>query len=143
MVLLSGIPISPSLNMAYPTDKHTGGRFKSKQLMAWEKEFEVWALVNHVQLAQAFDMFHTPLDGHVMSIRLMFHFEWAKLISLLGKPKKLDLDNRLKIVIDSVTKVIGCDDSQIFHIDASKRPTRDEQKVGTIDFELTWMPITW
>lgn len=110
----SGIPIPPSMNNSYPTAR-SGHRYKSKELRNWERQFEIWALQNAKQFQDK------PTKQEPLYFKVIFCFTREQLYFKNGKLKKVDLDNRLKHIIDKICQLLEIDDKQIWWISASKR----------------------
>lgn len=123
--ILSQIPIPPSLNNAYPTSKH-GYRYKSKALVEWERELERWAFTKVKELHALQDLFKASQNA-LVGIECRYFFRKEKILTKLGKVKKLDVDNRLKCLIDGITQIIGIDDSYIWEGKFSKHVSKTEQ----------------
>jgi Holliday junction resolvase RusA-like endonuclease len=140
---LQGIPVPPSLNNSYPTNRQTGRRYKSPDLKAWEADFQTWALANKPQILSLKRAVLTPKENHVLAIHCMFYFEWSRLIGKEGRPKKIDVDNRLKHLNDWLAKLLGIDDCSFFKIVAEKYPVVSSQIQNTVDVKLSWEPVNW
>ncbi len=89
------IPLPVSLNNAYPTSKN-GRRFLSKAGKAFKDETSVI-----VWLAES-DADWEAGDG-ALGIRLMMWFP---------NKRRADIDNRIKLALDSIAEALGVDDSQ-------------------------------
>jgi Holliday junction resolvase RusA-like endonuclease len=140
---LQGIPIPPSVNAAYATNWKTKRRYKSPDLQAWESDFRAWALLNRGYILGVRKMLDTPVDNAALSIDLMFFFSWNRVITKDGRPKILDLDNRLKAVLDAISKVLGVNDSIFFRIRAEKYPVVSSKVGDTVDVSLEWYPVNY
>lgn len=138
-VWLEGIPIPPSLNMSYPTGKH-GRRFKSRELVSWERDFQTWSFLNMPKVREARVLFSARNNSEPISVKLIFYFLWQKVYCKNGRPKRCDLDNRLKHSIDQVSKLLGFDDSLIFHISCQKTVTPSQ--IEFYNMGLRWVSPT-
>lgn len=110
---LLGIPMPPSLNNAYPSNK-SGRRFKSKEYSLWEKDFGVWAFLNPKTMHEARLLYAG--NKQKLELSCLYVFNYKRVICKDGTSKKLDLDNRAKPLLDAVTKAIGFDDSVIWKL---------------------------
>ena len=119
-LVFTGIPIPPSLNNAYPSLK-SGLRVKSKELNQWEKNFYVWSLTRIPQIRLAKHVMATLASQAVLSVNCVYYFKRQRILSLSGKPKRLDLDNRIKILLDGLTTLLGVDDCRIWTLNFAKR----------------------
>lgn len=119
-VWLENIPIPPTLNRAYPSNRQ-GRRFKSKELTHWETSFRIWSLtqMDKVRIMRK-SLENLPI-GHFLAINCVYYFERSRILCKDGRAKKLDIDNRLKFLIDSVTQLLWVDDSNIWQGSFYKR----------------------
>lgn len=121
----TGIPIGPSVNHAYPSSRY-GRRFKSKEMLLWQRQFDVWALKNNLLIVEGVKKFgkldrKTPVD-----VQIRFFFKRARIFCKDGSIKKLDLDNRAKVIIDALTGELKFDDSKIFNLELIKEEGLDD-----------------
>ena len=122
---LEGIPIPPSLNNSYPTNKW-GKRFKSRELKDWESQLDQWSWDNRFYVLTLKDWFKVRSPGIGVSIVCTYYFSKSRIICLSGFPKKLDLDNRIKHLIDSIMKLIDLDDSWLWDLQFKKAINQEE-----------------
>lgn len=142
---LTGIPMVPSMNMAYPTNRKTGRRFKSKEFVQWERDFHIWCLSHAPQVNEARREFSHPIRGKIVVVHTNYFFTRESILCLDGRPKKNDTSNRLKILHDAVSSAIWLDDSYFFDGTFTKRPlpgyTLKTQEFCNVD--LQWVEATW
>lgn len=136
---LEGIPIPPSMNNAYPTNKW-GRRYKSKPFVEWERDFRIWCLKNTSRVNEARAEFSKARKGEFISIRCDFFFHRSAILCKDGKPKRNDTSNRLKILHDGISGAIWADDSWFFDGSFSKRVTN---LVENCTVELGWVKASW
>ena len=125
------------MNNAYPSDKW-GRRYKSKELASWEKEFLMWVLFNREVVQQAKIEFEAIPATALISVDCIFNFRQEKIFCKDGRAKRLDADNRLKCLLDQVTKLVGIDDCRIFRGSFEKRITTERNE--GIDIFLSILP---
>lgn len=138
-VTLKDISMPPSINNAYPTGAH-GKRFKSAEYRKWEESLKTWGRFNSHILNNARRTFNTPRAGFFIDLHCSFKFEKSKILTLDHRPKICDLDNRIKIIIDGITKLIGFDDKWIFSASFDKRPI---EGFSRCDISLRWKFPAW
>lgn len=136
-VIIDSIPMPPSVNHAYPTGSH-GRRFKSGEYQKWLKDLQTLSL--GAQFKEAREEFSKLNPGYVIQFGCHFFFEKSKVLTAIGTPKRLDVDNRIKILVDGISKVVGFDDKMVFKIIAEKYPTRGRNDCQVI---LTWYRPSW
>lgn len=61
--------------------------------------------------------------GHYLALDCFYFFERAQVLTLAGKAKRLDIDNRLKPLIDAITRLIYIDDCNVWEGSFHKRVT--------------------
>lgn len=108
---LLGAPMCPSSNNCYPGKTR---RHKSKKLVSWNREFEKWALSEFVKPEfKCFKRFHN--EGACYEINCFFYFHHTS-VFCRGSPdgymkrKKNDVSNRIKIIHDGISNLLGVDD---------------------------------
>lgn len=140
---LGGVPLPPSMNNAYPTNRY-GVRFKSKDYRQWEKDLKVWALLNHSLVKEAIEAFSIVRENHIVQIDTHYFFPWKQVVTLKNTPKKNDTSNRLKILHDGIADLIKLDDSYFWHGSFTKTAIPPEcNDSGYVDVHLTWVPAPW
>lgn len=131
-----GIPIPPSLNNAYPTGRH-GKRFKSSDLVKWEREFDMWAFLHMTAVKSARTQFAEITAGKYLSVSCVYYFKRERILCRNGNPKRCDVDNRLKHLLDKVSKLVGFDDSLIWQGGFYKRVTDSGTEFCSV--QLRWV----
>lgn len=105
----------PSVNKAYI---QVGiRRVKSPCLVAFNLQMDAWAINSH----RIINIATSKLRGCNLDLKLIFYFPTEKLFTKAGKPRKLDVSNRIKAIEDAFCRHLDIDDSYIFNIEASKR----------------------
>lgn len=141
MVKLTSIPMVPSMNMAYPSNRF-GRRFKSKEFKEWEREFSCWCLSHAEEVNHARKLFSKPKPSHIVRIDSEFYFPREEIITLDGRPKRNDSSNRLKILHDGIATAIWLDDCHFFDGYFIKRPI-ESSLPGYCDVSLYWLKVEW
>jgi Holliday junction resolvase RusA-like endonuclease len=145
-MVLSGIPMPPSVNNAYPSSR-TGRRFKSKELTSWERQFQVWAYEHYKKVEDIRKQMLTRLPGQYLLIKSHFYFTRQSVITKEGTPKRNgkgggDTSNRLKVLHDAISKLIGIDDVWFFDLTATKRLCGINMNPQCL-VELEWVEAPW
>jgi len=140
MYELKGIPMPPSMNNSYPTSKW-GKRFKSRELLDWESRFNLWSWENRNYIVTLKDWFSIRRPGFGISLDCTYYFTKSRIICLNGLPKKLDLDNRIKHLLDSIMKLIDIDDSWIWSLKFCKAINQESHigKEDTCSVVIEWV----
>ncbi len=138
-MILCGLPIPPSVNNSYPTNKF-GRRFKSEGLKNWEKLLDYWAFQHAEQVSLARKEFAKPKAGQVVYIHTDFLFHKTSILTLKGWPKRNDTSNRLKHIHDGISRLIWLDDCYFWHGGFSKQVVSTTQ-AEVCDVGLHWLPI--
>lgn len=114
--VLSGLPMPPSSNNAYATNRKTGCRFPSQELKAFKKAIEDWRAARPILLrdARAALVSMRPTDQKVLRVDRFFGFPHQRVFTLAGLPKRMDVSNRIKAIDDVVADMLGIDDSWFF-----------------------------
>lgn len=114
--------LPPSVNHAYVTNKRTGARFLSKEGASFKKRFITQ--VNSECLAKIGN-----LDREALYCSwYCFYFSREDLLNMTygqkggaaTRYKKMDVENRIKLVTDSFATAIGIDDCQHFEAGHTK-----------------------
>ncbi|MFI5405196.1 MAG: RusA family crossover junction endodeoxyribonuclease [Nitrososphaerales archaeon] len=113
---LKNIPIPPSVNHMYRTLPNYR-RCKTKYLLDFEKDFELWVLLNKEAINTARKEIK---DSKYLKLDLRFYLKRPTLFCLNNTVKKMDISNRIKAVEDAVSNLLGIDDSLFFQVSASK-----------------------
>lgn len=119
MATLNKFPMPPSVNQLYANNFNGSGRgrYKTKIYQQFEKDCQMWQVRNWQKVASA----QLELkDANFVSLKAAFYFPKNLIITKLGKAKKLDLDNRLKGLLDQLTDLLKFDDSSIFELHCYK-----------------------
>lgn len=142
-MVLSNIPMPPSSNNAYPQNKF-GRRFKSKYYLDWEDKMQEWCILNTKKVVQSQKLFNVETSSQVINVKINFYFPSNKLLTKLGKIKKIDPSNRIKLLHDGLSKIIGLDDCY-FQSSSYKTyviPTHLNCE-AYCDVEMEWELATW
>jgi Holliday junction resolvase RusA-like endonuclease len=113
------MPIGPSVNAAYATGKY-GRRFKSKEMRDWEKQMDLWWTKNRALFKEVKQAVNKVPKRNTFEITIDFFFEQSRILCKDLTPKRLDLDNRIKAMLDNICEKIGIDDCRIWKITVHK-----------------------
>lgn len=129
-IVFDRLPIPPSENNCYPTNRKTGRRFPSGELKAYQKAMEAWR-VNNIRLVnEAKRLLVAPLATQQKPLRVdrYFALKHSRLYTLSGDVKKLDASNRIKPLDDALCEnILGMDDRWIWSGKAEKIASLDEE----------------
>lgn len=92
------------------------------------------------KVREARDLFSTHTDSQQIAVNCVFYFQRERIYCKNGKPKRLDVDNRLKHSLDQVSKLLHFDDSMIFQGGFYKRVT--PSKIEFCNVGLRWVSQT-
>lgn len=107
---LDGLPLPPSSNNIYFSSGRR--RFSSEALLAFKDAMRSYGLMNHAYLrAIREELAKAPAP---IWFDRVFRFERSRLWTKSGKPKKLDVSNRIKALDDCLADLLGIDDLWIF-----------------------------
>lgn len=122
--------IPPSINSSYKVGKW-GSFYKDKQSVAYKEEFICWAKDNWFEEINKFNA--SPYD--IFFLHIDFYFKKIDIINekygtdkrVKSPYKRLDLDNRIKVLQDCLSGVLGVDDSKIFSLSCNKMVDDEER----------------
>jgi hypothetical protein len=136
MILLSGMPMPPSVNAAYYTDRQTGTRHKTRDYLLFSREFQVWGLRNMQSLIAARNFVQATIrPGQALHVEHIFSFERSKIVQAkdsksvkdplnfrrAGEPKTNDTSNRIKILDDVLSDALHVNDCWFWSGSYTKR----------------------
>lgn len=112
MVKLSKFPMPPSVNEMYANNWKAGrGRFKTKEYIAFDNICHLWVLKNQKTISDGKLLLK---QAPFLEIDCVFYFPESRILTKKGMPKRLDVDNRVKALLDKVSKIFELDDSSFF-----------------------------
>lgn len=116
--------LPPSSNHIYVNRPGGRGRFLSKEAEAWKNRFSQQVLAPYLMQIHAFGQTVDADPNAVLELWMMFFFPREDIINTTfgsglkaaakTRYKKMDVQNRIKLVTDAVVKAIGIDDSLNF-----------------------------
>lgn len=137
-VCLERFPMPPSVNKAYANNFGRGrGRFKTKDYRDFEKSAMLWAIKNQAAVMKARAMVAGLAKGEVIRIESVFMFDRKSIITLDGRPKRLDCSNRIKILDDVISSIIHIDDCMFWAGSYEKRVTPHKHAPEFVDITLS------
>lgn len=115
--------LPPSINAVYKINRKSGVMYMCKEAKAFKEEFEKFARNNWIELIHKFD------PKLIYRVDYEFTFPQQEVLNekygqdkrIKSPYKKVDLDNRIKLLMDSLAFVFGFNDSHIFEIFAQKK----------------------
>lgn len=104
-VIFKNLPMSPSSNQLYASVR--GRLIKSSEGRNYALKMHIWAQRHKSTI----DKLKEILRGKTLRVDCVFYFPKSKLITKKNTLKRLDWSNRIKALHDSLSDVIGVDDS--------------------------------
>jgi Holliday junction resolvase RusA-like endonuclease len=130
VIVFESIPIPPSSNHQYVSFVRHGRviHVKSPELVKWRKEFDAWVIlnINGVRAARSF------VNGKLLNVHVDIYWPYEKLFTKQGKPKKLDVSNRLKALHDALADALEIDDCVFWGVSVSK-----QEGLGSVSVSIT------
>ena len=118
-IQLLNLPFPPQANHRLIPSR--GRLIKSPESRHYDKSVDVWMIRQRSGLFEIRRKAKEWIDvGFMLQIELFFYWPKEKLISKNGMPKKTDLDNRIKPMIDAISDIIDLDDKYIISLSAHK-----------------------
>lgn len=129
--------IPPSLNSLYQTNRRTGVVYMVKEGKAFKEEFSKYAKENWISKIHSFN------SDAIYKINFDFYFPEEEIINkefgkdkrIKNKYKKVDVDNRVKLLLDLVSSVFGFNDTQVFSFSAQKYMTFGSDRATGVTIE--------
>lgn len=145
MIHLTYPYIPPSINRVYKTNKY-GTFYQNNIAKVYKDEFISFAKEHWLSVLNSFsfndrDIFHLTVNFY-FSEEELFNDKFGKDKRIKSPYKRLDLDNRRKLLQDSLCAVFGIDDSRIFsssdakYISEEKRVEIYLEKVVIEDYSV-------
>jgi len=111
---LENLPVPPTVNNAYINFR--GGRRASQSHTDFKLECQKWALGHYRELHRI-----RPLvSGKILAMGYSYHLQRSRLYTKKGGIKRFDVSNRIKLLEDSMCRMIQVDDSHVWVLKASK-----------------------
>lgn len=136
MVELEDMPMPPSVNsstrnfQAFSKDGTMKSyRGKTKEARLFEKDMAMWGLSKANAVRAARHLASQCRPGVALDVHMVFYFKHERLFCKNGKPKKLDADNRIKPLLDQLSKLIQIDDCWFFSGAYDKIATNGPERV--------------
>jgi len=137
IIVISDFPLPPSVNEGYRNVPGVG-RVATEHLKNFRKSVDDWRQVHGRSVVAAFQsLLLKEWAGHrAFRVSYNFVFKHERLFctskKLMGKPKKLDADSRIKFAQDSLFNALGIDDCHVFSGEFRKLSGEVECTVITI-----------
>ena len=118
-LIIKSLPIPPIANhRLVPVN---GRLIKSKDSREFDKAIQLWILR---QKSAIFPIRHKIKEwidvGYCLKVDLKYTWEKSKIITKNGLPQRLDLDGRIKEILDALADIYDFDDKYVISLTASK-----------------------
>jgi len=133
-VTLYKLPVPPTGNHQLQPVKMGGylRLIKSKQARAYEKLVMRWGIANKKDLPTIRDVSTSWVNsGLRLRVDLCFHFPRSSLYTKKNEVKKMDVNNRIKSMVDVVSEMIAVDDRHFFSHFVEKVETPEDEAYCT------------
>ena len=139
---IRGYPMPPSNNELYANNARTGGRMKSMKYKAYEEEVKYWTYKNGYQLQSARMIIQKMLPNEVFHVERFFYHKSWRIITKAGKPVKNDTSNRIKALDDTLSQLLGIDDSYFWSGTYTKDSSPHISLGEYVDLKFTKLSIS-
>lgn len=137
--LLTNYPFPPSLNKSYPTNR-MGRRFPSQELTKFKNAAKLYAISQDLA-ALVSDCTRVVKDEDVfIKVDLLFSIPKSAMFTKDQRVKKLDVDNRIKAVFDSISDLIQVDDRH-FQVGSAMKCYNESKDDYWVDIKIDYVPI--
>lgn len=130
------IPFLPPTSNHIYVNRRGGGRFLSKEALSFQRRFSAEVVGPNLAAISALD------TKAAYQLYMQFFFAkddvFTKTASAASKYKKMDLQNRIKLITDSLCTAIGIDDSQFFQETYEKQIGDGKVLIWLQKLELPW-----
>ncbi len=115
--VISGLPMPPTSNNSYCTNRRTGQRFPSKDLKEFKQAMKDWCAENRKTVLDVRAIMVAPFlfEQAYLRVDRYFGFPPGRIFSKANLPKRMDVSNRIKAMDDALSEeILGLDDSWFF-----------------------------
>lgn len=135
-VKISGIPMPPQSNHMYATSRR-GHRFASKDLCGFKEAINAIMFLKREDLEDVRRKLQNLLTyNSSLKIERFYYFLYERIYTKDGRPKKMDVSNRIKALDDGISTMIGVDDSWFFQ--GSEYKIASPKRHEYVDVVLSW-----
>ena len=140
-IQLKGFPLPPSVNKLYRTV--VLGRFARRVKATPYREYEVECktyFAKHIEgviPSQEVVKVWFKMNNTAVKVDLVLYFKKGRVITKMGKIKRLDVDNHVKGLLDNLCPTLGFDDSAVFSLSIIKIPS-DRDGVDVNISRIEW-----
>lgn len=127
---ITGIPMPPTDNHLY-FNVPGRGRVKSNEHRAYSAWFDRWAYIHIRKIAEIRKAIKA---SDRLTIDLVFYFRRETLFTKSNGIKRLDVQNRIKCLLDLIANVFHIDDRQFFKVSLEKRVSEEMNVSAIIKF---------
>ena len=139
-ILIEKYPWPPSLNQSYPTNKQ-GRRFPSHKLKKYKDDCALWNKQNQYFTAEKELLKRTiATEQFFVEVKVVFSMPQSAIWTKQHTIKKLDTDNRLKALLDSLATTLDIDDKYFVIGLATKSHNASENEYYT-SIAIDYAPI--
>lgn len=134
----------PSLNKARMARKVNLGKGKQSARIQDTDVLRKWKVISQIQLQEqlvdlpGWPVEHAESQGTFKMEVFWYGEHWFK----NGNPKRRDIDNRVKFLMDQTFKAIGVDDCHVFDLILRKLPPQETPHAFAIDGEVCYCRVT-
>lgn len=128
LVYLTKFPIPCSHNRLYDhvTRRTSKGKIyqarkKSDKYLDFERQVQIYQFQNRSMIETAKSLL-LPYKNHPLAIEISFYIHRPRLVTLKGHPKRFDVHNLMKAGFDTLSLMLGVDDSVFFEETIRKVP---------------------
>lgn len=111
---IKDLPLPPSVNKMYATNWHTKRRFTSKDYDIYKRMVEHWKKLWPNQLANAREFCSKITDGQAFRVDMTLYFQRGEVLTKRNTIKRNDTSNRIKAAHDTLSEMLGVDDSSFW-----------------------------
>lgn len=137
-IIIDRLPIPPTNNhRLLPSN---GRLIKSSEFRAYDHKIDLWILRNRFKVDDMRKEIEIWIkESYCLNVEMDFIFPYEKIVTKKNEPKRIDVDSRLKVVQDIVSKIIGIDDKWIMQVTAKKILHKSSDEHVSISIK----PIRW
>lgn len=140
-ISIRGFPMPPSSNNAY-INSESGGRVKARSTREYQDTVKWWAIQNAHQMNRLRDWVLMLPPKHAIRLDRMFNFMPHKILTKNGEPKRNDTTNRIKLLDDAVSALIGIDDCYFWNGYVDKSPIIVEGLQECVDLHFGFIDLS-
>ncbi len=127
--------LPPSVNEVYKFNRKTGAMYMVKEAKSFKEGVSKHISDKYLKIIHDFDTKAIYKATYVFYFlkENLFNEKYGKDKRTKSQYKNVDVDNRLKLLQDSIASCLGFNDSYIFDISAQKRMSNKEYTIITLE----------